>query len=163
MKKINTDGAKINLPINKKLRFKNRKKQPTHRLPFVSLGAEMGINYWDVPKTGGYIGGCKTGNALALIYLKHTKENDPDEVGGRLHHIVLDMLNRSGNGLPQEHDSLRGQIVGFFYELEKLLYVASVIYGNTLDKHRDKDLLRKANAGLEFDSEAYLDSLPEEV
>ena len=76
---------------------------------------------------------------------------------------VLDMLERSNNGLPHEHDSLRGQIVGFFYELEKLLYVASVIYGNTLDKHREKDLLRKANAGLEFDSEAYLDSLPEEV
>ena len=69
MKKINTDGAKINLPINKKLRFKNRKKQPTHRLPFVSLGAEMGINYWDVPKTGGYIGGFGMPSTITSCFL----------------------------------------------------------------------------------------------
>lgn len=142
-----------------KLAFHNRKKLALHKLPFVGNrrpGHHGGICFWDVPSTGGYGGGNKTGQALALIYLQHLKENGRSG-GGTLQHMAFDMLNGC------DDDSARkGQVVGFFSELERWLSGAAKHLEGGLDSVPPKQLLEAANDGLAFDEEAYLASLPDD-
>lgn len=145
------------------LRFKNRKKIPLHRLPFVDkVPGKLGLSFWVVPKTGGYSGGNETGKALARIYLKHIREHDTDASGGLLHYMVLDMFDqqseRERNDSP-EMEALHGQAVGFLYELERWVLAAARQMGCRLDALDDKQLLKAANNGLGFDEEAYRASL----
>lgn len=145
---------------NTKLAFNNRKKLPVHKLPFVGNQNGPGrypISFWDVPKAGGYIGGCNTGSALALIYLQHLKENKSD-TGGMLQKITFDMLADCGND-----SARRGQAVGFFSELESWLSGAAKHLEGGLNGVSPKQLLKAANDGLAFDEAAYLDSLPDYV
>lgn len=143
---------------NTKLAFNNRKKLPLHKLPFVGNRNGPGkfpVSFWDVPKAGGYIGGCNTGRALALIYLKHLKENENDG-SGMLQNITFDMLAGC------ENSARRGQVVGFFTELERWLSGAVKNLEGGLNGVSPKQLLKAANDGLAFDEEAYLASLPDD-
>lgn len=126
------------------LKMNNRRKHPVRRLPF--WGDKEGLrfkSFWVVPETGGYGGGCKTGEALACVYIKHIKEHG--SFGGLLQHIVLGM---AGMEDIRGGDALKGQIVGFFTTIEGFL--------NTANKHINykvfdidyKELLKQANDGL---------------
>jgi len=127
-----------------------------HRLPFVGKGGNgPGLSFWNVPATGGYTGGCKTGEALALLYMKHLREHGPT-AGGRLQTMAFSMFEDGAND-----DARRGQIVGFFAAIEKAWFLACRQNAG-LDDFRAADLLEAANAGLAFDEEAYLASLPDD-
>lgn len=131
------------------LRFKNRKRHPLHRLPFVEMN-KSGLTFWAVPKAGGYFGGNKTGSALAHIYMKHLKEHDANAIGGVLQSIVLNMFGCKP-GVNDEQDALRGQVVGFFFEIERWLSDAAKHRDYGLEQLDNKTLLKVANDGLNFD------------
>lgn len=150
-------------PNHKPLRFKNRKQMPAHRLPFVDRvpGAPL-LSFWAVPKTGGYIGGNETGAALARVYLRYLREHSQDRGAGILSLIALHMIESGEIVTDAEQDARRGQVVGFFTELDQWLSAAAKHFDGGLDKHDDEALLRMANAGLNFDEAAYLASLPDD-
>lgn len=130
----------------KKLRFRMHNPLPIHRLPFVRMKKDRAC-FWDVPREGEYFGGCRTGKALALIYLKFLRENSRDMAS--LQHIVLDMLGLSYSlDASSKNHSLRGQVVGFFSELDKLLSAGAKEMGECLDKQDNLKLLEDANRGL---------------
>ena len=151
----------IRKPATHALRFKNHKKVPFHRLPFVNtIPGKIGLSFWAVPRTGGYLGGNETGHALSLIYMKYLKEHGQD-AGGFLQVLVLDMFGLDRSDDP-EISALRGQAVGFFAALERWLIGAARHLEGGLDEHDNRALLKAANAGLNFDSDAYTASLPDE-
>lgn len=132
----------------KPLQFKIRKSRPIHRLPFVGKEKNaIGASFWAVPKTGGYRGGCQTGEALALIYLKHLKEHACETGLTSLQRIALDMFDCEFSDSP-ELSALRGQAVGFFSVLEQWITAAAKHLDGGLDKHDSKALLKVANTGL---------------
>lgn len=140
------------------LRFNNRKRHPLHRLPFVGpypnpVIRRYTMSMWNVPLTGGYGGGCQTGNALALIYLNHRRQFESQVLA----EIVLSMIKRHDEAktTPAAADALHGQIVGFFAALEPFLR-ESIRHAPALDGLYPQKLLKKANAGLAFDEAAYL-------
>lgn len=142
------------------LKFHNSREIPVHRLPFVGPVQGMpGFSFWAVPKTGGYIGGCRTGEALAALFLQHLRKNGGDP-GASLQHIVLDMLDLERSDCPEDQ-ALRGQVVGFFSVLEGWLAGATKHFGHNLELADPQILLDRANAGLELDEEAYLAALEE--
>jgi len=142
----------------KTLDFHNEKHLPLHRLPFVGKGGpeKIRLSFWSVPSAGGYIGGNKTGKALALIYLQHLKENDSDS-GGILQHMAFDMLEGC-----DDDEARRGQVVGFFAELERWLSGAAKHLEGGLNSVSQKQLLQAANDGLAFDEESFINSLPDD-
>ncbi|WP_040727651.1 hypothetical protein [Thiomicrorhabdus sp. Kp2] len=162
---MKTNVTECNLPAEfvmststSKLKFKNRKKLPLHRLPFVGdEDGKLGLSFWKVPKDGGYAGGCTTGKALARIYLKHLKEHGGCP-GGMLQSITLDMLDKERDDR-QEWDSLKGQAVGFFSELDRWLVAAAKNMDDGLENEDNRVLLKTANKGLNFDAAAYRASL----
>jgi hypothetical protein len=80
------------------------------------------LPYWDVPATGEWVGGCKTGKAAAIAYLKYLGElqrTPGAPYDGHLAGIALAMFGENCD------DSLRGQIVGFFSRVDKLLLAAT--------------------------------------
>jgi hypothetical protein len=101
---------------------------PYSALPFIgkSIGKGLAIpggrSFWNLPAKGGYRGGNRTGQAAALAFLKFLREVKRVEgrsAGSTLQLIVLDML---GRGVVGSGDSLCGQAVGFFSEIEEALY-----------------------------------------
>ena len=132
----------------KKLQFRIHNSLPIHRLPFVKK-KKNGICFWNVPKKGKYSGGFKTGKALALIYLKFLRENRQNIIS--LQHIVLDMFDLEyRQGASSKESSLRGQIVGFFSELDWFLSASSRKIGSHLDGLDYMELLEDANNGLKY-------------
>ena len=154
--------AFVRKPAASSLKFKNHRKLPLHRLPFVdAVPDKIGWSFWSVPKSGGYFGGNETGSALARIYMKHLKAHGPGWGGGNLQMMALDMFDCE-NGVSAEQDTLRGQVVGFFVELEYWLAGAVKYLDGGLDKHDNTTLLKAANTGLNFDNEAYMASLSDD-
>ena len=98
------------------------------RLPFIADGAR-GRNFWALPAKGGYAGGCQAGTFAAVAFLKFLREKQKISPGfdyGTLQCVVLDMLlDRNG----PKNDATRGQVVGFFSELERALN----LYINLMD------------------------------
>lgn len=150
-------------PATIKLKFHNRRIHESMRLPFVSAKrseiGELSFSYWDVPKTGGYFGGNITGQALARLYLQHLKAMTND-TGGTLQQIVLDMLDLDSEG-DEESDTRRGQVVGFFSELENWLSPAVKHLSGGLEQEEPNELLKLANTGLNFDETAWMKALEE--
>lgn len=134
---------------------------PALNLPFIGADrTKVGGSYWAVPKTGGYWGGCETGRALAHIYLKYLHQHGP-ECEGYLDRIALDMFD-SDCPVDEAQWTRRGQAVGFFSVLYTWLCRGIQHAGQELDALDDIALLEAANAGLNFDSEAYESSLFDE-
>ena len=135
------------------LTFKYRKKRPLHRLPFVGpVEGRREYSFWNVPQSGEYAGGCETGQALAQIYLKHLREHGTAP-GGTLQNIVLDMFGTEEADC-ERLSSLRGQAVGFFYVLDYFLEAAAKYLGKQLDSVDNTELLKIANAGLNFSDDS---------
>lgn len=130
-------------------------------LPFVA-GArcrDLSAPNWTVPARGGFQGGYRTGEAMALTLLKHMRtaestRNDwltliADSFMGRLQEEghaqqrVLPIPDRS-----HSYMSLRGQYAGFFNTLSTWLAQSAHQSGASLDTTTEQDLIARANAGL---------------
>ena len=135
------------------LEFSKEGEFPCHSLPFVGRVPDRpDLSFWNVPKTGSYTGGCKTGKALAHIYLKHLREHGKED-GGILQSMVLDMCGI--DPMKYGHDTVAGQIVGFMAALEPWLVAAAIHAGHSLDHLNNDDLLELANSGLSFGGKAH--------
>lgn len=127
----------------KKLEFRPDRSLPVHRLPFVRL-RKKSVCFWNVPRVGGYSRGCETGRALALVYLSFLREHNQEMTF--LQYIVLDMFGmKSKKNVSSSYSSLRGQIVGFFSELDRLLYVRAKQENCNLDRQDVRKIATKAN------------------
>lgn len=137
--------------------FHPEAKQALHRLPFV--GWHHGeIKFWDVPSTGGYVGGNLTGDALARIFLG-TLRQQPDAATpgawlgwvamGWMHH-VFDMVGVKPDLDPESRlNTLRGQVVGFTSVLSDVLREALRNPNTSLAPVDEQECLQQANEGLE--------------
>ena len=166
---MNQSAVSNNIVINenpnnqiseKALKFNKRKKLALHQLPFVdNEEGKIGLSFWSVPKRGGYHGGNDTGKALALLYLKHLRA-DNDDSGGVLQSIALDMFDFPDfDHRDSLDDAVRGQAVGFFSEIEKLLKAAVAPLGGCLDSIDEKELLKRANQGLNLTQDEHIEEL----
>lgn len=144
-------------------------------LPFVAgPRTDSDSPCWHVPATGGYFGGYETGEAMAQALLKlHRSEKSADS-SFALTHIVKSFMRRfeeeGGKAMDDRRasdrsdsfDSLRGQYVGFFNTMSEWLEAVAQQLGGRLDKISNDELLSRANAGLNFDEKAYMDSLEDD-
>ncbi|QLL79663.1 hypothetical protein GWC92_04595 [Aeromonas caviae] len=148
-----------------RLKLHRERKHGMDKLPFVAGERDTTLTpCWQVPAVGGAIGGYETGEALALSYLKCLR----GEQQGRLVAIISSMMAQydqvdgpAMSALPayqwsEEFASFRGQMMGFFGMLDLWLHTSAVQCGVGLARVSEQDLLKRANAGLAFDSEAYL-------
>lgn len=148
------------------LKYKPRKKLAAHRLPFVGRvhvqPEHGGLSFWDVPLTGGYIGGCKAGEALAvstLVFLREEGGETPDR--WLLGQIAAAWMERAIDASPEECIALRGQAVGFMSKMSEWVSAAAADLGANLDRTDKAAILTRINAGLAFDEEAFLARLPD--
>lgn len=141
-----------------RLAFHPRRRHAFRQLPFID---ELGLSGWQVPATGGFSGGCRTGEALAVMFIKHLRDHGGkgdlplellsvvrgmadryEQEGGRA------MCNRRLSQRSEGWNTLNGQMVGFFGEIGRLLVLASRQMGASLDGISNEALLAQANAGL---------------
>jgi hypothetical protein len=106
-------------------------------------------SYWGFPARGGYSGGCTTGAAAAMAYLKYLRVNpEARQFGGLLQNIAMDMLSERSTEIgPRASESLRGQAVGFFSTINKVLEQCVAMLDN-LDAHSFESLLGDVDRGL---------------
>lgn len=141
-------------PSIKRLQYRNKRKIAFRRLPFVGVKEDA----WAVPATGGYVGGSVTGDALAAMFLKHLRAKEyVDGSHSELGWIVFSMIERAGGTIDEytpEGEAFIGQIVGFFGSLNgMLLHASKTRQASVLDRLSEAELLERANAGLNLDSE----------
>jgi hypothetical protein len=141
-----------------KLKVDSAAEVPLHRLPFVgSPEPGNGMSFWTVPAAGGYSGGCKTGQYLAKIYLKHVL--DHGTMGGTLQLIALDMfgvgISAEKENQPSLSSSRKGQVVGFFAEIDEWLKTAVSMHKFELNNMDVGATIRAAEGGLNFDEAAW--------
>lgn len=140
------------------LAFHSRRRRAFNQLPFIDA---PGLSGWQVPATGGFTGGCRTGEALAVMFLKHLREHGgKDRQPLELLAVVRGMVDRyeqeggramRDRRLSQRSDgwnTLNGQMYGFLGEIGRWLVAASQHLGGALDNIDNQSLLAKANAGL---------------
>ncbi|HCJ29537.1 MAG TPA: hypothetical protein DHV63_09630 [Pseudomonas sp.] len=148
------------------VKYKPRRKLAFHRLPFVGTSYHKkayGISSWDVPLTGGYVGGCMAGSALATSALVYLREEASDETNRfLLGQICATWIDRAESATQEELDVLRGQAVGFMQTISGWLAASVDQFGANLDKADKKAILKRINAGLALDEQAFIDSLPSE-
>lgn len=142
-------------------------------LPFVGRrNGKRGTFWWTVPAAGGYFGGYETGEAMAYAFMKVVREKSRENFGSYIiTHIAesfmirfeeeggKEMNSRGTDKFDDGFDSLRGQYIGFFNSIGKFLVSAAGSNAAYLDSIDSAALTHKANAGLKFDSRAYLDGL----
>lgn len=144
-------------------------------LPFVaSRRTTTDAEYWHVPATGGYFGGYETGQAMARALLKFHRSEKSTDLSYALTAVVTSLMRRfeeeGGRAMDDRRaddrsdgfDSFRGQYVGFFNTLSGWLEASARQLGHGLDKVSDDELLIMANAGLNFDCNAYMESLEDD-
>lgn len=136
------------------LTFKCRKAIPAHRLPYVGRQHHSDesdhIGFWDVPLTGGYSGGLKTGKGLALIALKFISTTEDAGDGGHLKDIAAAWIDRASLASPDELDVLTAQVMGFMSAIGSFTRASAVTSRLKLAQVDDKAALKKANEGLGF-------------
>ncbi|QFY42321.1 hypothetical protein F6R98_06505 [Candidatus Methylospira mobilis] len=146
------------------IKYKRTVKNPWQRLPFVSSNPRAKAPNWNVPAKGGYFGGFKTGQFMAVALLKYQRQDDD---AGFLEKVVESFMRRyemeGGSAMldkpPSEWSegfkALRGQYYGFFSYLGKWLHYASTD-GDNLDNTSEKDIETGANAGLAYNEKAVM-------
>ena len=146
---------------------------PFRNLPFVAgKRSKVTATAWDIPAGGGYFGGYKTGEAMALAYLKHDRAHGRSHMYYQFREIVESFLIRieqeggwaaycasEGN---DEMAGLRGQFVGFMNTISDRLTMASRFLFHDLDMVTERELIDIANLGLNFDHVAYMGSLSDD-
>jgi hypothetical protein len=107
------------------------------------------VSFWRIPARGGYSGGCTAGSAAALAYLKYLRVNaQARQYGGHLQNIAMDMLSERSVKLgSRSGESLRGQAVGFFSTINKVLEQCVAMLDN-LDAHSFESLAGDIDRGL---------------
>lgn len=154
------------------LKKKRPGKSRLNALPFVATRNKVTIaHFLDVPATGGYLGGYQTGAAAAIAFLKYQRGEERGGPNNLLASIFesfavrlieeggLEMLSKSCPDQTPTFSSLRGQYAGFFNKLSECLENAVKEAGSHLDRVTDNDLLKRMNAGLSFDEDAFIQSL----
>jgi len=138
------------------LRFHDEAQEPLHRLPFI--GRRHGeVKFWDVPCTGGYVGGNLTGEALARIFLDTLRQQPYAATPGAwlgwiamgwMHH-VFELVDIKPDLDPESRfNTLRGQVVGFTSVLSHVLREALKNPDLQLPPFDPEACLRQANYGL---------------
>jgi hypothetical protein len=104
---------------------------------------------WGLPARGGYSGGCMAGQAAAKVYLKHLRVSPVCRAfGGSLQNIAMDMLSGRSTDLGTTGgESLRGQAVGFFYEINRALALGIRML-ESLDAQSFESLVGEIDEGL---------------
>jgi hypothetical protein len=125
---------------------------------------------FNVPATGGYVGGCNTGEAMATALLKELRGSESEMAFMRMAGMISTLTRRleAEGGAAMEaqrvgnwsdsYSTIRGQYVGFTHALGHWLLAASKQLGKNLDAISDESLLAKANAGLNFDEKAWCET-----
>jgi len=133
--------------MKNKLEFHHSEALALHQLPFVGgkSVSRLGVSFWNVPAEGGYGGGCTTGRALALIFLKHLQQNG-STLGGIMGVIASDMSGFRSD-FPAETEARYGQMIGFFNALEGALAL-SLHHSLIRFTLSDIQLIEQANSGL---------------
>jgi hypothetical protein len=158
------------------IKRKTRGKSGFRRLPFVAgRRTESASPFWNVPASGGYLGGYETGEAMALSFLKFLREEKVDFTVYWLTGIVESFMIRfeqeGGKAMADRRpcsewsetfDAFRGQYCGFFNTVSKWLAASAKHLGSNLDRITEQDLVSRANAGLGFDHVAHMDSLSDD-
>ncbi|MGU5658671.1 hypothetical protein [Aeromonas veronii] len=150
-------GFEKKVPILLKLKTKSA------AMPFVaSARVDPEARFWNVPMTGGVLGGVETGEALALLYLKNLRQPDGKRGAGNLQLVARSMFASHRKLVEQGVDefdermmTINGQITGFLSKLDQWLSASAKFQGSGLDNITNAELLKRANAGLRFDAEAY--------
>lgn len=136
------------------------------RLPFMGKGETIKALCWDLPATGGYVGGYRAGEAMAISFLKYLRDQDQPFIPTELTHIagaIMErwsqegghrMASRSMANQSLAFESIHGQYAGFFNTLLPWIHAAASRLGGNLDSITEGDLIRKANAGLNWDPES---------
>ncbi|WP_223472863.1 MULTISPECIES: hypothetical protein [unclassified Pseudomonas] len=132
------------------LRSKPEKRTSWERLPFVGKDHSAHYSCWDVPLTGGYFGGIETGKVVARLYLKHLREEQNNPIGLGTTHLqgMLSSLNSKTPASAEEEASLKGQRVGFIYELGVWIQAAVTRLGSCLDAVPERTFVQHANESL---------------
>lgn len=150
------------------LKKKRRVKCPMDNLIFTTAERDHPAPCWNVPTTGGYVGGYETGTAMAHDFLKMLRNDKSSMPATDLVRIFESLAIKFGvedgpamcaKPIPERTEnfgSLRGQYVGFFNTLSEWLRAGAKHLVGGLDEMTEADLLARANAGLVFDEEAYL-------
>lgn len=147
------------------LRYHPRRRNALYRLPFAG-GTTPSHGLWDVPALGDYPGGCQTGEALAVAYLKYLRSPERQWFGDtELVHIFDSLMQRITelaqpehvgqrlDALPIELASLRGQRAGFLNTLNRWLICAAQQLGAQLDQVDDARILQLARDGLRWEED----------
>jgi hypothetical protein len=136
-----------------------REERQIQALPFVGTAKDKTRDFWAVPKRGGYVGGCMTGEAAAMAYLNFLRDNSGCGGPGMLQCIALDMfVGPRSDSLMGQSASLRGQAVGFFSHLDKVLCSVAPFW----DIEQDDQIRAKFRRGLKMNgprTEAYIKEL----
>jgi hypothetical protein len=132
------------------LRVRGKAEHSCRTLPFVD-----GQSFWDVPATGGHVGGCITGNALASIFLKHLRSNPDDAFVIRW--ALFEMMDGASELNADERMARKAQAIGFLEALEKWVVSAVRACGAGLELLDVDAALVRANHGLTFSDDAYPD------
>lgn len=132
------------------LRSKPDKKTAWERLPFVGKDHGPHFSSWDVPLTGGYFGGIEVGKAVARMYLKYLRDQqaNPAKLGTIYLQGILGALNSKAPASKEEEDSLRGQQVGFIFEIGTWLEAAVIRLGASFDAIPERSIVQQANESL---------------
>ena len=148
------------------------KQEGFYKLPFVG-SSRHAARFWCVPATGGYTGGRETGAAMAYSFLKFLRTSPRAQADFLLPRVIESFMVRFEQeggcaliGMPYKKQStafaaLEGQYYGFFGTVSRWLASSAICLGSDLDQLTEKDLLRRANAGLGFDEMAYLADINE--
>lgn len=138
-------------------------------------GSDNDQRAWDLPCTGGYLGGRATGEAAALEYFKALREN----TAAGTHHLSLGSIVESmmcrfqaldgrrhvneydEEKHPAEYTAFQGQVSGFCQALDQWLtqLAAHSGAGDMLAKYPSEVILERATAGLSFDERAYYEAM----
>lgn len=154
------------------LKLKHRSAQGLNRLFFAArLNANTDTPYWNVPATGGYVGGTTTGQAMALAYLKLINRDDvqASEAQHWLGEIIGSLMVRSegvaacrpgDEDSPEygawlvERASLQGQQDSFLKTVGLFLWKTAQFENSSLRCFGDEELVLQANRGLARDRPA---------
>lgn len=133
-------------------------------LPFEALSPNHDAPNWNVPATGGGIGGIETGGQLAFAVMKQRRsvefQNDNES---QLFEIVMSMMARSrqlDKGTEMEQHTFQCQVRGFLTVIMRGMdhHLASEAgIHEVLDSATLEEILADANFGLGLDSEKYMD------
>jgi hypothetical protein len=142
-----------------------RKRAPIKLKPGQLCTRKKGV--LNLPATGGYMGGCAVGTAMAIALLKRMRADEPGLAFLQMQYMITEFMkcmelegghmayDRPITERTAAQDSRRGQYAGFFQTLSHWMEAAVREMGSGLDCTSEEELLAQTSSGLNFDQEAY--------